>query len=121
MCRKPSTRCAAKKRSATMPTKNGEIMAASEVAPYAEPICSPVKPIFVIQVPSERLQQLQMKNWKKKRIESRMREEGFIAHLCKTDGPRGLGYFMHVRRALLKEAGDQKQPHGDENAAIGHI
>ena len=31
----------AKKRSATMPTKNGEIIAASAVVPNARPICSP--------------------------------------------------------------------------------
>src|SRR6478609_2470163 len=31
------------KRSATMPTKNGEIIAASAVVPAARPICSPEK------------------------------------------------------------------------------
>ena len=32
ICRAASTRCAAKKRSATIPTKNGDTMAAMEVA-----------------------------------------------------------------------------------------
>src|SRR5262249_24097497 len=49
----------AKNRSATMPTKNGEIMAATAVVPAASPICSPVKcsvwpshvPIVTYQAP----------------------------------------------------------------------
>src|SRR5712671_3471627 len=36
-------RSVAKNRSATMPTKNGEIIAASAVVPYARPICWPEK------------------------------------------------------------------------------
>src|SRR4249920_3186807 len=36
-------RSVAMKRSATMPTKNGEIIAASAVVPAARPICSPEK------------------------------------------------------------------------------
>src|SRR4051812_25500819 len=36
-------RSVARKRSATMPTKNGEIIAASAVVPAARPICSPEK------------------------------------------------------------------------------
>ena len=46
-------------RSATMPTKNGEIIAASAVVPAARPICSPEKcsvspshvPIVTYQAP----------------------------------------------------------------------
>src|SRR5213595_915141 len=36
-------RSVAMNRSATMPTKNGEIIAASAVVPYARPVCSPEK------------------------------------------------------------------------------
>jgi hypothetical protein len=36
-------RSVAMNRSATMPTKNGEIIAASAVVPAASPICSPLK------------------------------------------------------------------------------
>ena len=43
-CSTARIRSVARKRSATMPTKNGEIIAASAVVPEASPICSPEKP-----------------------------------------------------------------------------
>ena len=42
-CRPARIRSVAKNRSATMPTKNGETIAANAVVPYANPICSPEK------------------------------------------------------------------------------
>src|SRR5262245_19885130 len=52
-------RSVAKNRSATMPTKNGEIIAATAVVPAARPICAPEKrnvepshvPIVTYQAP----------------------------------------------------------------------
>ena len=45
-------RSVAKKRSATIPMKNGEIIAASAVVPTASPICSPEKwSVWFSQVP----------------------------------------------------------------------
>ena len=41
MCSTARMRSVEKKRSATMPTKNGEIIAASAVVLYARPTCSP--------------------------------------------------------------------------------
>src|SRR6185312_13977569 len=41
MCSSARMRSVAKNRSATMPTKNGEIIAAMAVAPYASPTCVP--------------------------------------------------------------------------------
>src|SRR5262245_9122361 len=43
MCSAARMRSVAMKRSATIPTKNGEIIAASAVVPAASPICSPEK------------------------------------------------------------------------------
>jgi hypothetical protein len=43
MCSAARMRSVAKNRSATIPVKNGEIMAASAVVPKARPICSPEK------------------------------------------------------------------------------
>src|SRR5262245_30219624 len=43
MWRVASSRSVAKNRSATIPTKNGEIIAATAVVPKARPICSPEK------------------------------------------------------------------------------
>src|SRR5215813_6946529 len=42
-CSAARMRSVAMKRSATMPTKNGEIIAATAVVPAASPICSPEK------------------------------------------------------------------------------
>src|SRR3954468_5899866 len=42
-CSAARIRSVARKRSATMPTKKGEIIAASAVVPAARPICSPEK------------------------------------------------------------------------------
>src|SRR5215813_5975658 len=44
MCSAARMRSVDMKRSATIPTKNGEIIAASAVVPDARPICSPEKP-----------------------------------------------------------------------------
>src|SRR4029077_2508227 len=43
MCSAARMRSVAMNRSATMPTKNGEIIAANAVVPAARPICSPEK------------------------------------------------------------------------------
>src|SRR5262249_18856119 len=43
MCSVARIRSVAKNRSAIMPTKNGETIAATAVVPYASPICSPEK------------------------------------------------------------------------------
>ena len=43
MCRIASSFSLEKKRSATMPMKNGDTIAAIAIAPYAAPICGSVK------------------------------------------------------------------------------
>ena len=63
-CSAHSSRSVAKKRSATMPTKNGEMIAASAVVPEARPICSPEKPsVCPSHVPSVTDQAPQTKYW----------------------------------------------------------
>jgi hypothetical protein len=64
-CSSARSRSAAKKRSATMPTKNGVIIAATAVLPYARPIWVPSNPRVVPRyVPRVTNQAPQMKYWR---------------------------------------------------------
>ena len=71
MCRNASTRSVAKKRSATMPTKNGETIAASAVVPDATPTCCPENfRVSPRNVPNVTYHTPQMKNWRNIRADS---------------------------------------------------
>src|SRR3954453_22866416 len=70
MCSAERMRSVARERSATMPTKNGEIIAARAVVPAASPICSPVKFSAPSQVPIVTYQAPQTKYWRNINAES---------------------------------------------------
>jgi hypothetical protein len=67
-----------------MPTRKGDIIAATDVAPKAVPISVGVNPSPFIQEPIETPQVPQTKNCAKNRIEIWMRAWGFMAMDLKT-------------------------------------
>src|SRR5688572_26312667 len=67
-------RCVGKKRSAIIPTKKGDTIAAIAVVPYARPTCVPSNLRVVPRyVPIVTYQEPQTKYWRNIIIESRMR------------------------------------------------
>src|SRR5215469_8752593 len=93
MCRIARMRSVAMKRSAIIPTKNGEIIAASAVVPAARPICSPEKcSVDPSHVPIVTYHAPQTKYCKNMRMESFTRVEvGIMA------GSKVQGAACHVR------------------------
>src|SRR3954469_13015758 len=76
-------RSVARKRSATMPTKNGEIIAASAVVPAARPICSPEKcSVSPSHVPIVTYQPPQTKYWRNISADSFTLTLNVILHSC---------------------------------------
>src|SRR5438093_9657958 len=111
-CRPARIRSVAKNRSATMPTKNGETIAANAVVPYANPICSPEKcRVSASHVPIVTDHAPQTKYWRNIMTESFRRTVlciGNIIPLPRSRVPRPLcdgGYIaIETRRRKIDRA-----------------
>src|ERR1051326_5447079 len=98
MCSAAKIRSVAKNRSANIPTKNGETIAATAVVPYARPICTPVKcSVSASHVPMVTDHAPHTKYWRNIIVESRKRVLGVISP------PRwGPGAFRHSRNVRIQ-------------------
>src|SRR5215467_1109296 len=98
MCRVARIRSVAKNRSAIIPTKNGETIAATAVVPYASPICSPEKcNVWASHVPMVTDQAPHTKYCRNIIVESRRRVFSVISP------PRRVpGAFRHSRYVRIQ-------------------
>src|SRR3954471_9175129 len=83
MCSAERMRSVARNRSATMPMKNGEIIAARAVVPAASPICSPEKcSVCPSQVPMVTYHAPHTKYWRNIRTDSLTRVDVVNVLFC---------------------------------------
>src|SRR5215467_13651193 len=95
MCSVARIRSVAKNRSAIIPTKNGETIAATAVVPYASPICSPEKcNVCASHVPIVTDQAPHTKYCRNIMVESSNRVLSVISPPCRF--PRALRHSRYV-------------------------